>query len=249
MNAEKNTVISATELKLNLGKYLDLTVEKQEFVITKNNQKIARLTPYITRVEDYFLVKENAQDYAYGGKKVSYGEFIEICANSSLRMEFINGEIHLLSSPSSFHQEQIGKLYILFDHYFKDKRCKVYMAPFDVHFYKQGFEEPDVMQPDLTVACDHENTIDENGRYMGTPSLVVEILSPNSRKKDMLDKLNTYMLSGVGEYWIADPKKQSIYVYLFTDRSIETMKSYSIQDIAQSFIFEGLACSVHDLFS
>ena len=35
---------------------------------------------------------------------------------------------------------------------------------------------------------------------MGIPTLVVEILSPSTRSKDMVDKLNTYMLSGVKEY-------------------------------------------------
>ena len=53
------------------------------------------------------------------------------------------------------------------------------------------------MQPDLLIACDLEDTVTETGRYMGTPTLVVEILSPGTRSRDMVDKLNTYMLSGV----------------------------------------------------
>ena len=46
------------------------------------------------------------------------------------------------------------------------------------------------MQPDLLVACDLEDTVNEKGRYMGKPSLVVETLSPGTRSKDMIDKLN-----------------------------------------------------------
>ena len=244
----KNSVITATELKLNLGKYLDMTIDKKEFVITKNNKKIARLTPYITEIEAYFTMKEQALDYVYGGKKVSYEEFMQIYENSPQRMEFINGEIHLLSSPSSFHQDALGYLYLLFNSYFKDKQCKVYLAPFDVHFYKKDLSVPDVMQPDITIACDYKTTINEKGRYMGTPTLVVEILSPSTRSKDMVDKLNTYMLSGVKEYWIVDIKNKSVHVYSFVDYNIEVMKSFNYGDKVESLYFNGLDCDVKNLF-
>lgn len=241
-------VITATELKLNLGKYLDMTIDKKEVVITKNNKRIARLTPYITDIEAYFTVRENAHDYVYGGKKVSYSEFMQIYENTTQRLEYINGEIHLLTSPSSFHQDILGYLYIIFNDYFKDKSCKVYLPPFDVHFHKKGLSDPDVMQPDITVACDYKTTINEKGRYMGTPTLVVEILSPGTRSKDMVDKLNTYMLSGVKEYWIIDIKNKCVYVYKFLDYNIDNMKSYSIGETVESFNFDGLKCEVKELF-
>ncbi|NMB98358.1 MAG: type II toxin-antitoxin system prevent-host-death family antitoxin [Clostridiaceae bacterium] len=245
---EEGLVISATELKLNLGKYLDMTMDKKEVVITKNKKKIARLTPYVTDIEAYFAVRETAHDYVYGGKKVSYSEFMQIYENSNQRMEYINGEIYLLSSPSSFHQDILGYLYILFNDYFKDKTCKVYLAPFDVHFYKKDLKDPDVMQPDITIACDYKTTIDENGRYMGTPAMVVEILSSSTRSKDMVDKLNTYMLSGVKEYWIIDNKNKCVYAYNFIDYSVDIMKSYNIDDTVISFNFDGLKCDVEELF-
>jgi len=241
-------VITATELKLNLGKYLDLTMDKKDVVITKNNKKIARLTPYITEIEAYFTVRENALDYVYGGKKVSYSEFMQINEKSNERMEFINGEIYLLGSPTSFHQDTLGYLHILFNNYFKGKPCKVYLAPFDVHFYKKDISEPDVMQPDITVACDYKTTIDEKGKYMGVPSLVVEILSASTRSRDMVDKLNTYMMSGVKEYWIIDIKNKCVYIYNFIDFGVDEMRSFNINEIVTSFNFEGLSCETRGIF-
>lgn len=245
---KEGLVITATELKQNLGKYLDMTVDKKEVVITKNSKKVARLTPYITEIEAYFTVKENAHDYVYGGKKVSYDEFMQINDNTSQRLEFINGEIYLLSSPTSFHQNALAYLHILFNTYFKGKPCKAYLAPFDVHFYKKDLSEPDVMQPDITVACDHKTTINEKGKYMGTPTLVVEILSPSTRSKDMVDKLNTYMLSGVKEYWIIDIENKCIYIYKFENYGVDTLKSYNIGETVKSFAFDGLKCNVKELF-
>ena len=249
INYTEGVVITATELKQNLGKYMDFVEQQNEVVITKNGAKVARLTPYITDLEQYFLVRERALDYQYGGKKVSYEEFMEIYEKSTLRMEFINGEIYLLSSPSIGHQEILGKLHLIFNEYFKNKKCRVFLAPFDVHFRKKDINEPDVMQPDILVACDLENNVTEKGRYMGTPTLVVEILSNSTRSKDMIDKLNTYRLSGVKEYWIVDLKQANIVVYSFEEFEIHRYKTYEKGSAVQSFVFKGLAADIEGLFT
>ncbi len=240
--------ITATELKSNLGKYIDYVMEDNEVVITKNGKKTIRMTPYITDIERYFTVKEKALDYQYGGKKVSYEEFMEIYEKSELRMEYINGEIILLSSPSTFHQDISGNLFMIFKNYLKGKKCKVFYSPFDVHFFKKDFKTPDVMQPDLLIACDVEDTVTEKGRYMGTPSLVVEILSPGTRSRDMVDKLNIYMLSGVREFWIVDLAAKTVLIYCFKDCKIDTFISYKKNETAKSFWFEGLEAPLEEVF-
>ena len=244
----QGVVVTATELKQNLGKYLGFVEELNDVVITKNGHKVARLTPYITDIEQYFTIREKALDYQFEGKKVSYTEFMEISEKSTQRMELINGEISLLSSPNIGHQRILGRLYLIFHDYFKGRDCEVFFAPFDVHFNKKNFNEPDVMQPDMLVACDIEDTITEKGRYMGTPTLVIEILSDSTRTKDMIDKLNTYMLSGVREYWLVDPKQETITVYSFTNNEIDRYKTYEKGSVAQSMCFTDLNTGVEHLF-
>lgn len=245
---KEGVVITATELKQSFGKYLDFVEEQNDVVITKNGRKVARLTPYVTDIEQYFTIRDKALDYQYGGKKVSYEEFMEIYEKSTLRMEYINGEIYLLASPTIGHQEILGRLYLNFNEYFQDKKCRVFLAPFDVHFHKKDFKEPDVMQPDLLVACDLEGNVTEKGRYMGTPTLVVEILSESTRNKDLIDKLNTYMLSGVKEYWIVDLKQESITVYSFADCGIDRYKFYEQNDVTRSIAFDGLSVDGESIF-
>lgn len=248
INYKEGVVVSATEFKQNLGKYMDYVEQQNDVVITKNGTKTARLTPYVTDIEQYFTVREKALDYQYGGKKVSYEEFIEISEKSTLRMELINGEIFLLGSPNISHQEILGRLHLIFNEYFKGKKCKVFLAPFDVHFQKKDFKDPDVMQPDILVACDLENNVTEKGRYMGTPTMVIEILSDSTRSKDMIDKLNTYMLSGVKEYWIIDKKNEMIMIYSFEDYKIDQFMAFKKGDTACSFVFSGLSADPESLF-
>lgn len=241
---------TATEMKNNFGLYLmHVMDENSEVVITKNARKVARLVPYVSDIERYYTIKDNAAEYEYDKRPVSYEEFIGIYENSQTRMEFINGEIFLMSSPDISHQEILGNLYIIFRQYFKGKICKPFLAPFDVHFKKKDIQDPDVMQPDLTIICDMDNNTNEKNKYMGTPSLALEILSDSTRSKDMVYKLNTYMMSGVEEYWIVDPRNKSIIIYRFKDYSIDQNLYYRLGDTAFSMIYEGLEVNITDLFA
>lgn len=47
-DSKVNNTITATELKSNLGMYLDYVIDNNEVVITKNGKKAVRLSPYIT---------------------------------------------------------------------------------------------------------------------------------------------------------------------------------------------------------
>ena len=70
----------------------------------------------------------------------------------------------------------------------KNSDCKQYAAPFDVRLIleKEGKEITTVVQPDLTIICD-ENKLDQRG-CLGSPDMVVEILSPRNSKKEMIQK-------------------------------------------------------------
>ncbi len=239
--------ITATELKKNLGHYLDYVMDNHDVVITKNGKAAARLSPYLKDYEGYMQLKEQSAEYLTAGPKVSYEEFMEIYEKSDLRMEFINGEIIVLGSPSTNHQEISGNLHVLLRSHLQGSHCKVYYSPFDVHFCKKDIQEPDVCQPDLLIACDLEDNV-VDGRYMGTPTLVIEILSPSTRRRDLLDKLNTYTLSGVKEYWIVDPKQQRIMVYCFEDNDILDFATYQNGDSFESQAFPRLKVTLGDVF-
>jgi Uma2 family endonuclease len=173
---------------------------------------------------------------------------MEIYSKSNARMEFLNGEIHIMSSPDIDHQSILGNLYMLFKEFFKGKKCKPFFAPFDVHFWKKDIKDPDVLQPDLIVLCDLEDNINEKRGYTGTPALTVEILSSSTRTRDMVYKLNTFMTSGVSEYWIVDIENQRITIFDFIERQIDKMEVYKIGEVARSVYFEGLDADVKLLF-
>ena len=68
-----------------------------------------------------------------------------------------------------------------------------------------------VVQPDLTVVCEREK-LDGHG-CVGSPTLVVEILSPPTARKDLREKHDKYEQVGAREYWVVYPSEKMVQVF------------------------------------
>lgn len=136
--------------------------------------------------------------------------------NEDERIEMIDGEIIAMASPSSNHQRISGALFAQLYNYLEGKKCEVFAAPFDVRPFERDGDSPKdvttVLQPDISVVCDRSKT--DNRGCKGTPDMVIEILSPSTRRHDRLVKLNLYQKAGVREYWIVSPEEQTVEVLL-----------------------------------
>ncbi|MCK4765370.1 MAG: Uma2 family endonuclease [Candidatus Aminicenantes bacterium] len=131
------------------------------------------------------------------------------------RWELIEGvPFDMTPAPSRYHQEISINLSVVIKNFLKDKECMIYAAPFDVRL-PEGRQENDetqtVVQPDISVICDPEK-LDDRG-CVGAPDFIVEIVSPNTVKKDMKDKLLLYEKHGVPEYWVVHPAEHMVLVY------------------------------------
>ena len=240
--------VNSTDLQNAFGKYLAL-VEKEDIIVVKNGKCVAKLVHYID--PELFFVHEEAKRYQ-PARKISYEEYMTLVEASDQRYELIDGEIYLLASPGFTHQVVVNEITGRFYNYFKGKPCRSLTAPFDVRLF--GFatkfeEDPNVVQPDVVVICDEEK-VNADNKYEGIPVLIVEVLSPSTKGKDMAAKLNLYMKSGVREYWIVDAEAKSITRYSFSpERDIESSMFFREGDTIHAASFEGLAIPVKDLFT
>ncbi len=77
----------------------------------------------------------------------------------------------------------------------------------------------DVVQPDIIIVCDHKK-IKSHKHCVGSPDLIIEILSPSTSKLDLKDKLKLYERECVKEYWIVFPNDK-IKAGIFPDLEID----------------------------
>ena len=162
------------------------------------------------------------------------------------RVELLKGKILEMSAPSPIHQEISGNLQGALFVFLKNSRCKLYTAPFDVRFPQKGESQVyTVVQPDLCVVCDLEK-IDSKG-CVGAPDLVVEILSPGNSKKEMKSKFALYQEEGVREYWIVDPERELVFVYVAENKKFRPTLPIT-DDYVRSTIFPNFSIHTADIF-
>lgn len=167
------------------------------------------------------------------------------------RAELIDGEVFLMAPLRRVHQEVLTELTRQLANFMEGKKCRVYPAPFAVRLFAQEGDAPKdvdtMVEPDISVVCDLSK-LDDYG-CKGAPDLVVEILSPSSLRHDRLVKLNLYQQAGVREYWIVDPKNQSVQVFLLDGGLLRIREEYGPKDIAKVNVLDGCFIELSRVFS
>ena len=131
---------------------------------------------------------------------------LELLPDDGNRYEVIDGVLYVTPTPSDAHQDAADELMILLKAYAKGVGLHARSAPTAVRF--SGARE---VQPDLIV-------IPRAPRGQGPPSfaelrhlaLVVEILSPSTKRVDRGRKRALYQEEGVDEYWIVDTAARTV---------------------------------------
>ena len=147
------------------------------------------------------------------------------------RAELIDGVIYDMSpSPLRIHQRISFRLSGKIDRYIEENKgnCQAYSAPFDV-----TLSDNTIVQPDISVICDPNKLTDKG--CSGAPDWVIEITSSNEAH-DYVTKLNLYKHYNVREYWIINPKDESILVYVF-DENIHIEK-YDFSETIPVWIYK-----------
>jgi Uma2 family endonuclease len=131
-------------------------------------------------------------------------DLLDQIPDDNLKYEILDGILLVSPAPGPRHQRAILRLAMIIN-----DRCpsdhEVFLSPLDWR--------PDSrtnLQPDLLVVA--KDRIGEKN-IIQNPAIVVEVLSPSSRRYDRLLKFGRYAEAGIGQYWIVDPDRPSIEVY------------------------------------
>jgi len=108
----------------------------------------------------------------------------------------------------------------------------VFMAPVQMKLPHSG-REPDV----LFIATENRDRIE--GRYInGAADLAIEVVSPDSRRRDLVHKFQEYAAAGVREYWVIDGMKRQATLY-----GLGTDGAYHALSVGKDNVFHSEAVS------
>jgi Uma2 family endonuclease len=160
------------------------------------------------------------------------------------RYEIIDGELVVTPSPIPPHQASSGGLFFELESFVRPRRLgRVLYAPVDV---KPAEDEP-ILIPDLVFVARERLGIIGPKAIEGAPDLVVEILSPSTRERDLGVKRAIYARYGVREYWLVDLDARRVTGLVLRGGRYEPRPQEG--GIARSEVLPGLAIDVVALFA
>ena len=138
--------------------------------------------------------------------------------------ELIDGVIYSMSSPRILHQRTATLIGIQLEAFIRENKgtCLMLSSPLDTQL---DMDDYTMLEPDIMVICDRDKI--KNGIIYGAPDLVMEILSPSTKAKDIFVKVPKYMRAGVRECWIVDPKEQVVQVWIPDAKILPVQYSFS----------------------
>jgi Uma2 family endonuclease len=183
-------------------------------------------------------------------KRYSYADYLTW--QFAERVELIKGWILQMSpAPSRRHQLIAGDIFSRINLFLRKEKCSVYIAPFDVRLLDKKKAKTNkniytVVQPDICVVYD-ENKLDDQG-CIGSPDLIIEVVSPGNTKNDINTKFNLYQENGVCEYWIVFPFDENVQIFDLVNSIYQLRGNYTIGDTITANCLPKFKLKLSDIF-
>lgn len=191
-------------------------------------------------------VREGAAPYnTDSNKKYTYQDYLGLPDEPGYRFEILEGMLVKEPSPNVIHQRVSRRLQRILEDYFWeiDHEGEIFDAPLDV-----TFKDISVVQPDIFYVAGKQKQIVKDTRIDGSPTLVVEILSPSTSRKDRLQKLLIYQKYEIQHYWLVDPKEKTLECFFLKDSTYALVAAGMEEEVIEHPSFKGLAIELNNLW-
>jgi Uma2 family endonuclease len=159
------------------------------------------------------------------------------------RYEIIQGELFVSPSPTTAHQRVATALTRLIGAAVHERKLGLVLAgPVDVRL---GMHT--VVVPDLIFVRAERMDIVQKQLIEGPPDLVVEVASPSTRGRDIVQKAAVYAEAGVREYWLPDPETNVFRMLVLRKGVFHDVEPVDGQ--FGSYIIDGLSIDSSTLFA
>jgi len=178
----------------------------------------------------------------------TYSDLVAL-PDDQLRHELIDGEHVVTPSPAIPHQVILWNITEALGPYLRANPIGTALTgPVDVKLSPHTLLVPDLVY----FTSERFAQVVNEKRATAAPDLVVEILSPGTRRRDKGRKRAVYDREGVCEYWMVDPEARSITVLRRPrpDAGLTDVTVLALAEggILESPLFPGLRIPLREVF-
>ena len=179
------------------------------------------------------------------GTKMSLDEFLAL-GETDERLELFDGVLYVMSTPTKDHQFLMFTIRLFFEVHLDEFDIPPYEVHHDITtILSEGLQR--AVEPDLVVILSGRTDIGGIRHVEGVPDIVVEILSTD-RNHDLVFKRRIYAEAGVREYWIFDPRRDTVIPLELQDGEYVEHPLLTAGDTLTTPLLPGLAIPLADIF-
>ena len=157
-------------------------------------------------------------------------------------VEFTDGYLEVLPMPTRGHQRILAFLYSAFQAFLNTAGGEVLFAPLRLRIRAGKYREPDLLA--MRDARDARS----GERFWTGADVVAEVVSADNPQRDFVDKRRDYAEAGIPEYWIVDPRTETITVLELVQREYVERGVHGRGERAMSSAIPGLGVDVDSVF-
>ena len=136
---------------------------------------------------------------------VSEQDYLEGEKVSETRHEYVNGEVFAMTGASKHHDIITTNIIALFKAHLKGSQCITYGDAVKIKTANGKYRYPDCM-----VVCEEQN---DDPYITSTPKLIVEVISPSTRREDeQIKRLEYINMPSVEEYVLVEQSNVKVMV-------------------------------------
>jgi Uma2 family endonuclease len=140
---------------------------------------------------------------------LSVADYLAVEETSTVKHEYIGGEIHAMSGASTPHNRIAGNIFAALLGKLRGGPCKVFIENVKVRL--EASREDIFYYPDVVVSC-HPTGVQH--QFVLLPTLVVEVLSPSTETIDRREKkLNYLQVQTLEEYILVAQDRREVTVF------------------------------------
>ncbi len=165
------------------------------------------------------------------------------CGNQMI--ELVDGFLEFLPMPVPRHQRIVKyTLRRLDDYVVANEEGEVLPAPCPIRLWAGEMREPDI----FFVKA---HRIKDDQRPPEGADLAIEVPSPGkeSRDRDLKIKRRVYAKAKIAEYWIIDPERETITVFILSGKNYKTHGVFKRGEQATSKLLPGFTLDVAAVFA
>ena len=187
----------------------------------------------------------NEPAVAYGKRRYTIQEYLELENASQEKHEYFEGEIFAMSGASDNHNEIFSNVFGEIVNNLKEKPCRPYGSDKRLSIPENTL----FTYPDISIYCNGLIHSEFNEDTSILPTVIIEILSPSTKNYDKGKKFNLYKdIPSLKEYIMIDSTEISVEAFHINENQNWELKEYKSIDESLHFFSLGFNVLLKDIY-